>query len=198
MPRVVDHEERRRAIAEAIFRVIGRDGMDAVSLRDVASEADVSMGAVQHYFNTKDEMLLFALEHMRQRVLARFTARIARLRTPTSKEYLRTVLRILLPSDQQSREEAMVNISFFASSVNHEQFRELLREGYANLLAVTEAQLAAAQQSGQLRPGVDVKNEAAALFYATQGLVGPILLGVVSARKAVSILDHQLDRLFRY
>ncbi len=196
MPRIVDHEERRRAIAEAVFGVIGRDGMNSVGLRDVALEAGVSVGAVQHYFKTKDEMLLFALAHMRQRALDRFTTRVARLRNPTAKDYLRTVLRVLLPTDEQSRQEAMVNISFFASSVNNQEFQDLLRQGYTNLLAVTEAQLASAAKAGQLRPGVDVRDEAAALFYATQGLVGPVLLGVVSGRRAASILDRQLDRLF--
>jgi AcrR family transcriptional regulator len=54
--------------------VIGSRGLEAVSLRDVAAQAGVSMGAVQHYFASKDQMLLFALSHMRDRVLARMHA----------------------------------------------------------------------------------------------------------------------------
>jgi TetR/AcrR family transcriptional regulator, transcriptional repressor of bet genes len=37
--------------------------VEAASLRTVAREAGVSMGAVQHYFTAKDEMLHFALAY---------------------------------------------------------------------------------------------------------------------------------------
>jgi AcrR family transcriptional regulator len=57
---VVDREERRSRIAEAILRIAASRGLDEVSLRDVAAEAGVSMGQVQHYFSTKREMLMFA------------------------------------------------------------------------------------------------------------------------------------------
>ncbi len=65
MPKRVDPLARRHSIAEAVFRLAAARGADAVSLRDVAGEAGVSLGMVQHYFRSKDEMLLFALDHMR-------------------------------------------------------------------------------------------------------------------------------------
>ena len=68
MPKRVDPLARRHSIAEAVFRLAAARGADAVSLRDVAGEAGVSLGMVQHYFRSKDEMLLFALDHMRDRV----------------------------------------------------------------------------------------------------------------------------------
>ena len=197
MPRIVDREERRRSIADAVFRVIGREGMDAVSLRDVAAEADLSMGSIQHYFSTKDEMLLFALNHMRARVITRFEAKLARMKNPSKRQYLRTMLNMLLPTDDESRQEATVNISFFASSVNNEQFRELLRQGYAGLLGAIELQLQAAADAGELREGMDSKTEAAQIFYTAQGLIGPVLLGVTTPRRAVALLDAHLDRIFR-
>ena len=64
VPKRVNPDERREAIAEAVYQVIGDRGWDAVTLRDVASTAGVSMGQVQHYFSTKTEMLLFALTQL--------------------------------------------------------------------------------------------------------------------------------------
>ena len=61
MPKQVNREERRRDIAAAVLRIVTTRGVEAASLRAVAAEASVSMGAVQHYFTTKDEMLRFAL-----------------------------------------------------------------------------------------------------------------------------------------
>ncbi|MFA7265977.1 MAG: TetR family transcriptional regulator C-terminal domain-containing protein [Candidatus Nanopelagicales bacterium] len=196
MPRIVDREERKQTIANAVFRVIGRDGMDAVSLRDVAAEADLSMGSIQHYFSTKDEMLLFALEHMRARVLIRFEAKLANIKKPTTKRYLRTMLQMLLPTDDESRQEAIVNISFFASSVNNDRFRDLLREGYSGLLEAVEFRLRTARDAGELQEGTDVEVAAAQLFFTAQGLVGPVLLGVTTPRRAVAVLDAHLDRIF--
>ena len=39
MPIVVDHDERRHYIARVVERVIAKQGMDAVTIRNVAREA---------------------------------------------------------------------------------------------------------------------------------------------------------------
>ena len=62
MPRKVDHAERRRELLEALWRVVERAGLAAVSYRDVAAEAGVSVRLVQYYFPTKAELLADALE----------------------------------------------------------------------------------------------------------------------------------------
>lgn len=197
MPKQVDHEGRRRAIAEAVFEVIGGRGYEAVSLRDVARAAGVSMGMVQHYFTSKNEMLLFALAHMRARVLARLEAEQARLAEPDRRALLRTGLRVLLPLDEPSRQEAIVNIAFFSAATVTPEYASVLREGYARLLEATRVQFRAAAAAGELAPRIDPDREAEALFFVTQGLIGPVLIGQVSSEEALAILDHHLDRVFR-
>ena len=66
MPRQVDHGQRRLQIARAVWSVMATRGLDAVSLRSVAAEAGISMGRVQHYFRSKDAMILHACEAMAQ------------------------------------------------------------------------------------------------------------------------------------
>ena len=39
MPKIVDHEARRAELAEAVWRLASRDGLEAVTLRGVAAEA---------------------------------------------------------------------------------------------------------------------------------------------------------------
>jgi hypothetical protein len=72
----------------------------------------------------------------------------------------------------------------------------MLTSGYSELSAIVRQILATAQAQGELVAGIDVDNESAALFYATQGLIGPVLIGVMSSEQALTVLDHQLDRLF--
>lgn len=196
MPKVVDHDERRRAIAEAVFRLIGSSGMESVSLRDVAIEAGVSVGSVQHYFESKTEMLLFALSYMRERVLERLLRKLGKLTDPTKREYIRAVMSAMLPLDQPSREEASVNVAFFSVALSTPQFANLIAEGYARLMAMSQAQLHDAAATGQLAANVDPDKDGAALFFLVQGLIGPLLIGQLSKKQALGILDYQLDRVF--
>lgn len=71
MPKIVDHEERRRELAEALWRVIAHSGPQAVSIRTVAAEAGLSAGALRHYFQTREELLVFAMDLSEERVVGR-------------------------------------------------------------------------------------------------------------------------------
>jgi AcrR family transcriptional regulator len=186
VPKKVDADERRRTIAEAVYRVIETTGSEAVSLRDVAAEAGVSMGMVQHYFHTKDEMLLFALDHMGQRVSARITEKLTKLKTPQPRDITRAMLAEMLPSTKESRQEAAVSIAFFNRAVVTPAYAAALREGYKRIIGVLAAQLPK-----------DKADEAATLFWLAQGLLGPVLIGHYTAKEALALLDAELDRVFR-
>jgi AcrR family transcriptional regulator len=155
------------------------------------------MGSVQHYFATKDEMLAFTLQYLRERVLYRLQAQLSLLADPSPREMVRTGLRMMLPIDEPSRQEAQVNIAFFSAATVTRAYAELLRDGYTQLLDITREQLREAAASGQLVAGADPDREAAALFFAVRGLIGPVLVGLYSPADALALLDHQLARVFR-
>ncbi|MFE3456071.1 TetR/AcrR family transcriptional regulator [Nocardiopsis aegyptia] len=77
MPKIVDHEQRRLELAEALWRVIADAGPDAVSIRSVAAEAGLSTGALRHYFQTREELLVFAMRLAEARIADRVRARTA-------------------------------------------------------------------------------------------------------------------------
>ena len=60
----VDHDERRRRIAEVAIDIIAREGLDAATIRRIASEMGASIRAITHYFADKDELLLAAYRIM--------------------------------------------------------------------------------------------------------------------------------------
>jgi AcrR family transcriptional regulator len=197
VPKQVDHEQRRRLLAEAVFAVIGTRGFEAVSLRDVAEQAGVSMGTVQHYFPAKQQMLLFALAHMRERVLARMQATLAALHEPSRRDVVRAATAVMLPVDEPGREEACVNVAFFSAATVVPEYAQQLRDGYSRILTVTTAGFREAARLGELRDGIDPDREAPALYFLTQGLVGPILIGLYRPAEALALIDAQLDRIFR-
>jgi len=61
MPKIVDRVERRAAIAAAAAEAIADEGLEAVTMKGIAARAGVTTGAVTHYFNDKDEVILAAL-----------------------------------------------------------------------------------------------------------------------------------------
>jgi AcrR family transcriptional regulator len=198
VPKRVNPDERREAIAEAVYQVIGDRGWDAVTLRDVASTAGVSMGQVQHYFATKNEMLLFALTHMSARVLVRLEHQLTALPQPvTQLERVRATIRVMLPIDEPGRQEAAVNIAFFSAATVTPEYAKGLRDGYARQLAFGRATFTAAAAEGLLSDGIDPVKEADALYFLILGLIGPVLIGQLTPEAALDLLDHQLSRIFR-
>jgi hypothetical protein len=73
----------------------------------------------------------------------------------------------------------------------------VLREGYQRLLSVSRHSLRTVAEAGEIADGIDTDREAAVLFFMVQGLIGPILIGVLSPADALTLVDDQLDRIFR-
>ncbi len=196
MPKQVDREARRRQLAEAVFAIIAARGLAAVSLRDVAAEAGVSMGGVQHWFTSKDQMLRFALDHLRMRVLARPQERLSAIDRPSRRDLVQAGLEVMLPLDPASRQEACVNAAFVELATVDERYATLLREGYRRLVDTSRAHLRDAAAAGELRPGVDPDDEAVAIFFFAQGLVGPLLVDLFPPDEARRLLRGRLDQVF--
>jgi TetR/AcrR family transcriptional repressor of bet genes len=60
MPLVVDHEQRRAAIAEVVKTMIAETGIASVTVRAVAKNAGFSSTIVSHYFRDKQDLLISA------------------------------------------------------------------------------------------------------------------------------------------
>ena len=57
MPRVADKQERRDQLVDAAFRVIARDGLAGTSMRAVAKEAGCTIGLINHWFASRDDLI---------------------------------------------------------------------------------------------------------------------------------------------
>lgn len=63
----VDHDERRRRIAEAAASVIAHEGLDAATIRRIAAELGGPTKIITYYFPEKQELLHFTWQHLAQR-----------------------------------------------------------------------------------------------------------------------------------
>jgi AcrR family transcriptional regulator len=187
LPKKIDHAERRSELARALWRVMTRQGLEAVSLRHVAAEAGVSMGMVQHYFADKGEMVLFALSSMTEQVSARMGTLLAAA-PDTPQARIRAVLTAILPLDAERRLEAQVAVTFLAHAPVDPRIGEYLRDGYAQGHAYLAEQLTAA---GVIDPGA----AASELLALTDGLTIHTLADHHTPETAEAILDTHLTRL---
>jgi len=71
VPATVDHDVRRREVAEAVWRVLADTGFAGLSLRAVAREMGATTGLLTHYFASKRELVGHALEVVHDRTAPR-------------------------------------------------------------------------------------------------------------------------------
>ena len=69
----------RARIVEAAKAILGRDGYEKASIREIANEAGVARGLVHYYFETKEDLLVAVAE----RAAGEFGERMAKLREAT-------------------------------------------------------------------------------------------------------------------
>ena len=189
MPKQVDPHERRTLLADALLRVAATRGLMDVSLRHVAAEAGVTAGMVQHYFRTKDEMMVFALDVVSARVQARLEA------DPTMHDGPRALVRALLvqllPVDDDRVLEGRVAIAFHAYAASRPAVATRLREDTRGMRAMIAEQIRARGHSA-----LDPEQAATGLLSLVEGLAVHVLGGHVTADHAVATLDAHLGMAF--
>lgn len=207
MPKQVDHDGRRRRIAEAVCLLADERGLEGVTLRDVAERAQVSMGAVQRCFRTKEEMLVFTLGHIGERVTGRMRGRLRSSPAQsagTALGYAATEVALLR---KEHHAEARVWLAFVAQAAVSEPLAEVLKANYSTLqdaftALITEAAEQTTEGPVERRsapdgaPPLDAAREARTLLALTDGLTAHVLLGHLSPQQAQDVLHAHLSALW--
>lgn len=129
VPRIVDHDQRRGEIADAVLRLVTDHGAEAVTMRSVAAAGGWSTGSIGHYFTDKDELLAAAIHSVRDRV----AQRIALINTADAALWLIQVLRELLPMSAGQRVELVAWFSFLHRVNVDDELIHVVRSGNAQL-----------------------------------------------------------------
>jgi len=195
VPRKADVEHQRAHIAHAVWRLAAR-GLERVSLREVAAEAGVSMGRVQHYFPTKDEMLLHGLQLAHQRMQARIEQRLAGMGDRAgNREVLHAVLDELLGEDPDTRQAIRVSVAYATRAVDDPRIAAILTDGDADILALAAEVIGQARDDGRARDDADPEQEARILFTLATGLGAEVALHGASVTRARTTLNYHLGRV---
>jgi AcrR family transcriptional regulator len=175
VPKRVDHEERRRQIADALVRTAAARGLHATGMREVAAEAGVSLRLVQYYFGTKEELLLAAMQRLAIQYAERGMARIRRVKQTENPVSPRGVIAAILteglPADEERRTFTIVYTAYLALSLTDPALAiKPLGKNSDAVTDVVAAQLRAAQAAGDMPAHLDPDLEAVSLMAMSAGL----------------------------
>lgn len=196
MPKQVDHQERREAIAHALWRVVDQHGWSRATLREVAREAGVSLGQLQHYFPSRTAMLTFAMEYAADRTSDRVERGLAALdQPPHPKDVLRVVLAEMLPLHPDARASSRMSAAYVLEALHDPALRERAGLGLRDGRATVERLVREAIAQGRIAPDRDPDVETD-LLLALTGFTPLLELGVIEPQAALTAVDQYLDRLF--
>ncbi|WP_186526236.1 TetR/AcrR family transcriptional regulator [Leekyejoonella antrihumi] len=183
-------------LAEAVCAVIADHGLERASIREVASEAGVSIGAVQHHFRTKDDMLVFVFEH----IVRATTDRVRQVPLGQSiAQNLSLVLRELLPLDATRQREARVYVAFAARAATSPRLAAVQAETLAQITGQLAEVIERAGSQGKPVSTflLSARDEAALLLAVADGLMFDAITcpDNLDPGRLTTLLDAYLTRL---
>jgi AcrR family transcriptional regulator len=200
MPRVADHDARRRQVAEAVESLIATDGLDGVTVARAAAAAGISVGLVQHYFPSKDDMLLHTFTLVRNRIEQRVIVDAQRADEAGARieHILLAALSEMLPLDHQRRRECRVVLAFTGRTVDSPALAAALQASNTHIRTLLAQAIHNGKECGEVPDSTAEHTEAARLLAHLDGLVLHTYtdLTAVPAELAEAALAAHLHRLF--
>ncbi|WP_019911327.1 TetR/AcrR family transcriptional regulator [Paenibacillus sp. HW567] len=194
MPRKVDHDERRNRLAEAAWRIIRREGLEAASVRNVAKEAGMSLGSLRHYFASQSDLLTFSMRLVSERGYSRIVGYQTTGNPRKDVEYL---IGELMPLDEERRAEAEVWLAFVGRAVTDPGIQSLKQEVHDGLYLGFRQMMEYLTAEQVLRRGLDLELEIKVLHGLVDGLVLHHVIHPeqVTPEDIVKLVSYHLDRL---
>jgi AcrR family transcriptional regulator len=194
MPKDVDHDERREQLAESVWRVVARDGLEGATIRGIATETGWSAGSLAHYFTDKDDILDSALRIAYERIAARWDARLEGL---IGIAALRELVLDNLPLDDQRELETKFLMNYWSRAIRGGEGTP--RPPHRGLPLIDRLTILAgdAQRAGEIttdRAPEDIAELLLGLIdgFSLHALLDPDRLG---RERQIALIEQELDRM---
>jgi AcrR family transcriptional regulator len=159
--------DRRLEVSEAAWRVIVREGLDRTSMRAIAQEMNCTTGVVTHYFRNKQELILFALHQVTERLQALMAGAIV---GRSGGDRLVAMLSSFLPIDGERQEILRVWVAFLGYAVGREDLMADHQQSAGELRQVIMQELVMLQTQQIIRSDLDPEVEANTLLALVNGI----------------------------
>ena len=171
MPKVTEAHSaaRRQQIIDAAYRCFARKGFHQTSMRDIYAEAELSSGAVYHYFDSKDAIIRASFEFDYERSVALFEAAIGR---DDPLQALHDLLDFFFRGLESAAalNAPRVNVQGWGEALVNPPLHEALQQVFARILAAIEQIVRQAQAKGEIDSTIDPDAVARMLLSLYYGL----------------------------
>jgi AcrR family transcriptional regulator len=196
MPKDVDHDARREELAESVWRVVARDGLERATIRVIAQETGWSAGSLAHYFVDKDDMLESALRIAYERIAARWDDLLKGL---TGIAALRELVMDNLPLDDDRVLETKFLMNYWSRAIR--EGAGAPRPAHRGPLLIERLTSFArqGQRDGELDPERSPEDVAELLLGLIDGVSLHALLDPdrLPPGRQIALVDDELDRMTR-
>lgn len=173
--RDITAEERRAAVLAAAVGCIAEKGWQDVRLRDVAAAAGVSIGLLQHYFSSREQLVAQAFAKASQDLLEQASAG-APQDAGAWDRVVALVEALIHRDDLQGR--SLLWVEFAAAAARHAEIREAFRAIYDTWHARLREAVVAGVARGELAPVMPVDDAVEALLEQNDGFLLAIASGL--------------------
>jgi AcrR family transcriptional regulator len=166
MPKVIDHDVARDALADAFMRVISAKGTAAVTMREIAREAGVSQTLPLYYFDNRQALMDFAFERHADLAVDGLAAKA--LGDATARERLAATIIWLIERSTSSKSTWRTVIGMIVQHDDQSRIDELDRRCYNRFLDMLCGLMA--EYTDEAQASIEPKGEAVLLLTCTDGL----------------------------
>jgi TetR/AcrR family transcriptional regulator, regulator of biofilm formation and stress response len=182
--------DRRERILEATLRLIGRSGREAVTHRAVAEEAGVPLGSTTYYFDSRDDLLGQALEHVADSEAERYRDLAVELRRVESPDELADRLISELVAAAVDRVAYIAEYELWLEAGRRPELRDAAQRW-------CDAEQVAVAGALEVLGSSDPATDASLVVAAIDGLGERVLAREEDPAKAAAELAPELRRLIR-
>ncbi|MEX2426483.1 MAG: TetR/AcrR family transcriptional regulator [Thermomicrobiaceae bacterium] len=161
-------DARREAILAAAARLFARKGLSSATMADIASEADLSAGAIYRYFDGKDELTRAVFDEAIARNQRMFDEAAENATTPF--DALQRIGRQVW-IELEDRDAMICDIQMAVMAAQYpEEIGPDVAQTSQSVRRLLEGMIQAAQHSGEIDPEIDSGDLALLLQAATSGI----------------------------
>lgn len=189
-PKDPELQARRRALVlDATVELLSEGSWTKMTLDAVARRAGVSKGVVTYWFDSKDALLVAAIERFHEQYAERLSA-VAQSDAPP-RERMRSLIELAFPSRAQVTREVRFQAEVWSFAKTNPSAAKRVREAYASFRIACQALLAIGKDAGYV-----TTPQTAGLERAAHALIDGLSLHIAFDPKA-NIAEIREELLLR-
>jgi AcrR family transcriptional regulator len=168
VPKMVNHEQRKKEIGQATWEIIQTRGIEEVSVRKIADQMNISSGSIRHYFPTQNELLRYCIrsagENVHHHILSHIDLSLTR------KEVIKQMVSEILPMEGSGQRDMDVWYSIITFAKKNPNLQDLSLRIFQYMRFMQKTYIDLLSQGGFLDETLDREVEVERLHALVDGL----------------------------